>query len=161
MTGNKKSFSLITVSSKTFRMILNNFDFAVTFLFRINNKIKITFISSLINKFVQTVNLKKIKILISQVKLITRIAQNLNLKRIRISINPKLIGKIISLINIRMPIAFISKARQKITSSIIMKKVNFSFSAILATFFTLGYYDPSDLATMDIKTLSELDYIES
>jgi len=161
MAGNKKSFNLISVSSKNFNLILSSFDYAVTFLFRIRNKIKITFVANLINKFTQTINLKKIRILISQVKLIVRPTQTLNLKKIKFTIISKLIGKIISIIKIKNVITFTSSARQKIISSIILKKIKFTFTAILATFFTLAYHDPSTLATMDVQTLADLDYIES
>ena len=161
MAGNKKSFNLTSVSSKTFNLILSSFDYAVTFLFRINNKIKITFVANLINKFTQTINLKKIKILISQVKLIVKPTKTVNLKTIKLVAISKLIGKIVSVIKIKNVITFISTARQKIVSSIILKKIKFTFTAILATFFTLAYHDPSTLAVMDIQTLADLDYIES
>ena len=161
MAGNKKSFSITSVSSKTFSLILSSFDYAVTFLFRINNKIKITFVASLINKITQTINLKKIRILISQVKLIVKPTQVVNLKKIRLSIILRLVGKIISTIRIKNVITFISSARQKVISSIVLKKIKFTFTAILATFFTLAYHDPSTLAAMDIQTLADLDYVES
>ncbi len=161
MAGNKKSFSITSVSSKTFSLILSSFDYAVTFLFRINNKIKITFVASLINKITQTINLKKIRILISQVKLIVKPTQVVNLKKIRLSIILRLVGKIISTIRIKNVITFISSARQKVISSIVLKKIKFTFTAILATFFTLAYHDPSTLAAMDVQTLADLDYIES
>jgi len=161
MAGNKKSFNLTSVSSKTFNLILSSFDYAVTFLFRINNKIKITFVASLINKFTQTINLKKIRILISQVKLIVKPTQTVNLKTIRLVAISKLIGKIVSVIRIKNVITFVSTAKQKIVSSIILKKIKFTFTAILATFFTLAYHDPSTLATMDVQTLADLDYVES
>lgn len=161
MAGNKKSFNLTSVSAKTFNLILSSFDYAVTFLFRINNKIKITFVASLINKFTQIINLKKIRILISQVKLIVKPTQTVNLKKIKIIALSKLIGKLVSVIKIKNVITFISTARQKIISSIILKKIKFTFTAILATFFTLAYHDPSTLAAMDIQTLGDLDYVES
>lgn len=161
MTGNKKSFNIVSVSSKAFSFILDSFDYAVTFLFRINNKIRISFIGSAIVKFTQIINLKRIRIIISQVKLIVKPTQIFNLKKIKILISSKLIGKISSILHIKNTILFISKARQRIISSIILKKISFVFTAILATFFTLGEYDPDTLATMDIKTLGDLDYIES
>ncbi len=161
MAGNKKSFNLTAISSKTYNIILSSFDYAVTFLFRIRNKIRINFVSSAVVKFVSTFNLKKIKILISQVKLIVKPTQVINLKKIYINISSSLIGQIFSNITITNSIIFISTARQKIISSIILKKIKFSFTAILATFFTLAYHDPSTLATMDVQTLADLDYVES
>lgn len=161
MSGNKKSFNLTSVSSKTFNLILSSFDYAITFLFRINNKIKIIFIVSLINKITQTINLKKIRILISQVKLIVKPTQTINLKKVRLVVISKLIGKIVSVIKIKNVITFVSLARQKIVSTIIFKKIKFTFVAILATFFTLGNFDPDTLLIMDAKTLGELDYIAS
>lgn len=161
MAGNKKSFNIVSVSSKTFSFILDSFDYAVTFLFRINNKIRITFNSSVIVKFTQTINLKKIRILISQVKLIVKPTQTINLKKISISAIGKLIGQIVSTINIKLPILFVSKAIQKVISIITLKKIKFTFTAILATFFTLADYDPDALSTMDVQTLADLDYVES
>lgn len=161
MAGNEKSFKIVSVSSKTYNLILSSFDFAVTFLFRIRNKIKITFLASLVSKVTQTFNLKKIKIVISQVKLIVSQTQTLNLKKIRLNISSKLIGKVVSIIKVKNVILFISKARQRIVSSIILKKIKFGFTAILATFFTLAYHDPSTLSVMDVQTLGELDYVES
>lgn len=161
MAGNKKSFNLTSVSSKTFALILSSFDYTITFLFRINNKIKITFVASLINKITQTINLKKIRILISQVKLIVKPTQTVNLKKIKFTALSKLIGKVVSVIRIKNVITFISTARQKIISSIILKKIKFTFTAILGKFFTLAYHGPSTLAAMDIQTLADLDYVES
>jgi len=161
MAGNKKSFNLTAVSSKTFNLIISSFDYAVTFLFRINNKIGISFLGSAIVKFTQTVNLKKIRILISQVKLIVKPTQLFNLKKISIVTVSRLIGKIASTIKIKNLITFVSLARQKIVSTIIFKKIKFTFVAILATFFTLGDFDPDTLLIMDAQTLGELDYIAS
>lgn len=161
MAGNKKSFNIVSVSSKAFGLILDSFDYAATLIFRINNKIRITFNSSVISKLTQTVNLKKIRILISQVKLIVKPTQTINLKKITLSAIAKLRGKLVSTINIRSIINFTSKAIQKTVSNIILKKIKFSFTAILATFFTLGDYDPDTLLIMDSETLGDLDYIES
>lgn len=160
MAGNKKSFDLRVVYSKTFPLILSTFDYAVTFLFRIRNKISITFVSQLINKFVQTINLKRIRIIASG-KLIGKQTQTINLKRIKMIISTKLIGRIVSIIRLKKIITFVSTARQKIVSSIIIKKIKFGFTAILATFFTLANHDPSALSVMDVQTLADLDYIES
>ncbi len=161
MAGNKKSFNLTSVSSKTYNLILSSFDYAVTFLFRINNKIKISFLGSTIVKFTQILNLKKIRILISQVKLIVKPTQIFNLKKISIQALSKLIGQLFTTININNSIFFISKAIQKVITSVIIKKIRFTFTAILATFFTLGDYDPDTLLVMDTETLGDLDYIES
>jgi len=62
MTGNKKSFSIISVSSKTFSLILDTFDYAVTLLFNIKQKIQISFVSSAISKAISSFTIKKIKI---------------------------------------------------------------------------------------------------
>jgi hypothetical protein len=114
----------------------------------------------MINKFVQTITLKKIKIVASG-KLIGKQTQTINLKRIRINISTKIIGKMVSVIRLKKIIVFVSTARQKILSSIILKKIQFGFTAILATFFTLADHDPSALSVMDVQTLADLDYIES
>lgn len=160
MAGNKKSFDLRVVYSKTFPLILSTFDYAVTFLFRIRNKISITFVSQLISNFITIINLKRIRILASG-KLIGKQTQTINLKRVRLVISTKAIGKILSTIRIKKLMTFVSTARQKVLSSIVIKKIKFGFTAILATFFTLADHDPSALSVMDVQTLADLDYTES
>jgi hypothetical protein len=160
MPSKTKFFKLTSVNSKSFNLIVEAFDFAITLLFRIINHINITFVSSAIVSSFSTITLKKIK-LVSATKLIGKIVSTINLKRIRLNIVAREIGKIIAIINIRNRIGFVSKAVQKSISTIILKKIKFTFTAILATFFTLGTYDPSTLATMDTETLGDLDYIVS
>ena len=99
--------------------------------------------------------------MISQVKLIVKPTQVFNLKKISIQALSKLIGQLFATININNSIFFISKAIQRVITSVIIKKIRFTFTAILATFFTLGDYDPDTLLVMDTETLGDLDYIES
>lgn len=159
MTGNKKSFSLTNISSKSFNIILSSFDFAVTFLFRIKNKIKIVAISSAIQKISQTISVKKIKIIISQMKLITKITQTFNVKKVKFSFISKAILSSFSTINIKNTISFISKLTQKANTTIILKRIKIIVVPLFAQFFTLGTYDVQTLGTMDIVTLGNLDYI--
>ena len=92
-------------------------------------------------------------------KLIVKPTQVFNLKKISIQALSKLIGQLFATININNSIFFISKAIQRVITSVIIKKIR--FTAILATFFTLGDYDPDTLLVMDTETLGDLDYIES
>lgn len=159
MIGNNKSFNLITRTRKTFSLILSSFDYAVTFFFRINGKIKLTFVSTAIMQFVSTINLKRIRMTISQMKLITKITQTINLKRIRLVIVIRERLNAVAVFNQKTRLSFISKAIQKVVSIIILKKIKLTFVPTLATFFSLGYYDPQTLLTMDTQTLGSLDYI--
>lgn len=159
MTGNKKSFILTNISSKSFNIILSSFDFVVTFLFRIKNKIKIVAISSAIQKISQTISVKKIKIVISQMKLIAKITQTFNIKKVKFSFISKAILSSFSIINIKNTISFISKLTQKANTTVILKRIKITVVPLFAQFFTLGTYDVQTLGAMDIVTLGNLDYI--
>jgi hypothetical protein len=159
MTGNKKSFTMNSVTVKAFSFILNSFDSAVTFLFRIKQKIPITFISSAKVGAVTNITLKKIKITITNIKLIFKLIQPLNIKKIKITIIPKEIGKIVQALSIKkVVITLISKATQKLISGVILKKIKLGFVGTYGTFYTLGTYDPQTLGTLDTQTLGALDF---
>ena len=159
MSANEKTFSLFTKTSKTFRLILTSFEYAITLITRIFMRIPITFITSAIFKVSQIMKLKRIRIVISQIKLRINQSQIFNLKRIRLVISVmERVKEMVDIIQ-RLNISFVSKVRQKISSTIILKKFLFSFIPTVATFYSLGYYDPLTLAAMDIKTLGDLDYI--
>ena len=161
MGASRKSFSLYTKTRKSFNIVMSYFDYTISFIFNITNRIRISFASSAIVRSVSNINLKRIRIVISQVKLITSMLQTINLKRVRIVATARERGRLIVSIIQRLNITFVSKALQRLATTIILKKIKFTFTAILATFYTLAYHDPSTLATMDVETLEDLDYLLS
>jgi hypothetical protein len=161
MSGKTKTFKLVSKTSKAFSIFLESFDYAITFIFRIRNKIVLGFVSSAKASSFSNIILKKVKLSISQVKLTGKIFSTFYIKRIKLNIIFREIGKILFSIRNKITIGFVSKAIQKVNSPVTLKKVKLNFTAILATFFTLGYYDPSTLLTLDSKTLAQMDYVVS
>lgn len=158
MAGNTKSFNLTNVASKSFTLILKAFDYALTFLFRIKQKIQITFVSHASMKAISNIVIKKIKMTISSVKFLAYNLLALNLKPVRIVSTIREIGKIASAINIgTIHQEFVSHARQKIVSNIIIKKIKILWVATLGTFYTLASFDSETLSSLDIKMLAEMD----
>lgn len=158
---NSKSFNLINRISKSFDLVVEGFQFATSIFMNIRFKIPITFISSAIAKIVTTINLRRVKITISQTKLIGKIVTGISLRKVRLNFSMKERGKIVTTIYGRIRISFPTKAIQKIVAGINLRKVVLTIVPTIATFFTLGYYDPSTLATMDTETLGDLDYVAS
>ena len=159
MTGNRKSFIVSIKDRKSFNLVMSYFDYAITFLFNINLKINIDYVMSLFMKVTQTLIVKRVRILISKVKLITTITQTLNIKKLRLVL---IFGKLLKItINPKQHIDIIaySVLRQKIVSIVNMKKLKLVTSVILATFYPLSTYDPQTLLTLDTETLGEMDYV--
>lgn len=158
---NQKTFKLINRISKSFDLIISNFAYAATLLFRI--AFKITF--SLSPKFIlgafSTINLRRIRVIISQVKLITSISQTFNARRIRLIMTMKERLKAIVAIYGRVRLTIISRATQKIFSSIIIRKISILSNPVLAQFFILGDFDPDTLGDLDGFTLGNMDYTTS
>lgn len=162
MTGNKKSFTMNMVASKSFSFIMNAFDYAVTFLFRIKQKVQISIISSAILKSISNITLKKIKMTISSVKFIGKQIQPITIKKIKLGIVIRETGKIVQPLNIKyIKMNILSSARQKLISAFTLKKIKLGFVGTYGTFYTLGQYDPQTLGTMDTQTLGQLDFVAS
>ena len=86
------------------------------------------------------------------------ITQTINARRVRIIYVAKERMKAVVTILLKNRITFISKAIQKLVSTIVIKKIQIIATPILAQFFTLGYFDPQTLGTLDVLTLGEMDY---
>jgi hypothetical protein len=157
ISTNKKSFRLTTVARKSFSLFLNNFQFATTLIFKIKNKIGLTFVVSSIGKLFTTVNMKKIKFNFVT-KLTGKISSTINLKTIKILVALKQLLKIVVNFNIPVTLTFVSKAVQKTLSVIHAGKTRISCVGTFAQFFTLGYHDPFSLGALDATTLAEMDY---
>ncbi len=155
---NKKTFSLTVIQSKTFSVFINGFQYATSMFFRIFFKIPITFVGSALAKISPTINVKRVRLVISQMKLITKITQTISAKRVRVTVFYRERGKIATTIYGRLRITPVLKAIQKSVSNINLRKVILTISPTLAQFFTLGVYDPTTLGTQDTKTLGQMDY---
>lgn len=155
---NQKTFNLVNRVSKSFDLLINNFAYAATLLFRVAFKIGMVLSPTFALKFITTINLRRIKIIVSQTKLITSITQTINARRIKFVFTMKERLKAISTISLRLRMTPVSKAIQKVISTITIKKITISAIPVLAQFFTLGYYDPQILGDLDTLTLGEMDY---
>lgn len=155
---NQKTFNLVNRVSKSFDLLINNFAYAATLLFRVAFKIGIVLSPTFALKFITTINLRRIKIIVSQTKLITSITQTINARRIKFVFTMKERLKAISTISLRLRMTPVSKAIQKVISTITIKKITINAIPVLAQFFTLGYYDPQTLGDLDTLTLGEMDY---
>ena len=158
MNKNEKNFRLVNKISQNFQIIIANFEYAATLLFNINMKIAIGFMPTFIGKMVTAMRLRRIRIVISTVKLITKMTQAISSRRINIAFVVRERMKAVTSIVLRHPMVFISKARQKIVSIIGEGFLHIVWDMTLATFFTLGDFDPDTLGDLDIFTLGEMDY---
>lgn len=155
---NQKTFNLVNRVSKSFDLIINNFAYATTLLFRIAFKIGLSFSPTFALKFASTINLRRIRLIISQMKLRVSITQTINVRRVRLIYVLRERLKAISTISLRLRMTPVSKAIQKAVSSIVVKKITLILNPTLAQFFTLGEFDPQTLGDLDALTLGEMDY---
>ncbi len=155
---NEKTFDLTNKVSETFSMIISHFAFATTLLFRIRDRLRLIILPSFSMKMVSLINLRKIRLTIGSTKLITSIMQTINAKRVSFIFSIK--ERLSSIISIygRIPITISSKAIQKAISTILLKKITLTINPVIATFFTLGYFDPKILGDLDTLTLGKMDY---
>ena len=154
---NKASFNLSIKAKKSFELFIKGFTYAVTLLFNIKFKIPITFISKVSMNALAIINVKRIR-LIPIARLRTSVVQIINVRKVSLITVLKQTGKIITIIYIRNPIGFISKARQKITTTLKTGILKITAIPSVAIFFLLGDYDPDTLGALDTSTLGELDY---
>lgn len=155
---NKKSFELINRIGKTFSLYIANFETATTLIFRIIQQIDIGFVMSSIQKLVTTINIKKIRLTISTVKLIQSVTQTINAKYIKATYTIREIMKFVTAIGVEIPIEFVSKARQKIVTILYQGILSVTATAIYAVFFLLSEFDPQTLGTLDTEILQDMDY---
>jgi len=155
---NQKTFNLTNRISKSFDMVIDNFAYVATLLMNILFKLRIVFSPTFAIAFLTNINIRKVKLIISQVKLRVSITQTINARRVRIIYVARERIKAVVTILLRNRITFISKAIQKLVSTIVIKKIQIIATPILAQFFTLGYFDPQTLGTLDVLTLGQMDY---
>jgi hypothetical protein len=157
MQINKKTFTLINRISQSFDIAINNFAFAVTFLFRIKPKIIIDYIASFISYATVVLYIKSIKSSYIASYIYNQV-QIINNKTIKAVYAISEIMNAASTINIKNTIVFISNAIQYATTIIDNKKISIIANPTIAVFFTLGDHDSSALSVLDPKTLGALDY---
>ena len=155
---NKKVFRLTNRISKSFKLLVDNYTFAVTFLFRIREKIRLTFVATLAARVSATINSRRIRLTFLS-KLITKITQTISSRKIKLTILPREIKKAVTTILFNTRLTISSKAIQKLVVNMAQARLTLVTSPILAQFFTLGDYDPDTLGTLDTETLGDLDYI--
>ena len=153
---NKKSFNLVNVVSKSFNIAVSGFTFATSLFFRVAMKIPISFMSSIIAGVSSTVRLRRIRISAVS-KLIGSQVQTISLRKVRLTSSLKAsISNTMAMVQ-KIPIVYgMSGIVKTITS--VSWKLPIDFDPTLATFFTLGYYDPDTLGTWDASTLGDMDY---
>lgn len=154
---NKKSFVLIKRVSKSFKLLIDNFQIATTLLFRIIMRMPITFIISVGTRIISTISLK-INLVFSELKLIANIVQTIDDRNIGfiVSISQRL-RSIVTIVQ-HHPILFPLKALLRMITIISEGFSHIGFTIILANFYNLAFFDPNDLGTLDSQTLGQMDY---
>jgi hypothetical protein len=158
MDANKKSFDLIVRAKETFDLYIYNFQMAVTFFFRIRDKIRLSFIASLITKMITTLSIKKVRLQFSM-KLKESVSLILNSKRINISYIFKERLKALVTIVSGATMILNMKLRQKLSTTLHQGILTLSISPILAKFFLLSDFDLDILGDLDVNDLGDMDYI--
>lgn len=157
MAGNSKSFNLISITRKSFNLIINNFDFVFTLLFRLREHVRIEFLSKAIVNATQSLRVKKISI-VSLMKMISKNYPVIRVKKIKMLLSMRLAILFDFLMNENISLNIITTIGQRLVLPLTIKKIGISADPTLAEFYTLGQYDPDTLGTMDLLTLGELDY---
>ncbi len=86
---NQKTFTLINRISKSFDLIIDNFAYAATLLANFRSRLIITILPVFSLSAFSTINLRRIRLVISQMNLIIRQTQTINLRRVRLIISVK------------------------------------------------------------------------
>lgn len=158
MDTNKKTFKLLKRVSASFSAVVTGFSVVTTLLFRIRDRIEFTFIMSLISKLTTTVNLKRVRLNFGTVKLITAPLITINTKRVKLTYNLKERLKFTLTVLLKNRITWGMSMRQKLISTIGVKKVKITFNPSIFEFLKLLTFDPQTLATLDTEALGEMDY---
>lgn len=158
MNKNEKTFRLVNKVSQSFSMIVTNFQYVATLITNIRLKLNLAFVPLLQMKLITIMRLRKIRLTISQMKLIANMVQTISSRRINILTTLRQRMKAVVVIYTRLPITFISKARQKLVSIIAGGKLLIAATPNLVQLFLLGRYDPDTLGTWDASTLGAMDY---
>lgn len=156
MAGNRTQFRLVKNLSTSFSLIAYQLSIAATLLFRIRDKVVITFVPSFIEKIATTLRVKRPR-LTFLMKLSQNFPVTINSKKVRITYTMKQRIKLATIITFHSPMTFVSKLLQKSSTTINNGKVAITYTPTLAKFYTLSVFDPETLATLDTNTLADMD----
>lgn len=157
MDTNKRIFKLIKQVSSSFYLTATGFSVVTTLLFRIRDKIKLTFIMSLITKFTQQIRIKRVKLSFI-IKLIEKPSILIRTKIRLVSIMKEILKFTIPIF-IRARVVWNMRLIQKFPpATISLKKIKITFTPQIFEFLKLSTFDPQTLATLDTKALGEMDY---
>ena len=157
MKANKSSFNLVFRNKSSFSFALTGFVFAVTFFFRIRERINIEIVPSLISKLFTTVKGGIIRNSYTM-KIQQKVTQVISARRVKVSYVMKQRMKNVIADTMKIPIVFSLRERQKVQTLIKTGILSISIIPILALFYTLGDYDPDTIGSMDATTLGDLDF---
>lgn len=158
MNKNEKTFRLVNKTNQSFSIIIAGFEYAATLLANIRIKSRIITTMSLFVKGYSAITIKKVRVLISQVKLIVKIVQTINGRTIKLLTTFRQRMKAVVIVYLRNPILFVSKARQKIVSIINEGRLSVTTSPVFVILYTLGHWDGYTLLPLDSMTLGDMDY---
>jgi len=159
--ANQKTFSLYLKAQKSFSLAIANFATVATWVFSHIMKISIAFVMTIQVKITTSMRLRKIKLTISKTSLIGKSSPSISLRKIRILSSTNASIKAISAIVNKLGLVSSMKERGKIYNSTSLRKISLGISVIVASFYTLLYYDTTvtyTLGDMDVSTLGDLDY---
>jgi len=155
---NKQSFKLIKSVSKSFSLISTGISVATTLIARFISGVNTSFTPSFQMVFSIIMRSRTIKLTSMIMRLITRPLQSINSRRVKIVYSLRERLKATLPITILDTSSVFVSLRQKLVSTIVLKRIKATYSPTLATFFILGFFDPQTLATLDTETLGEMDY---
>jgi hypothetical protein len=158
MNKQSKSYKVTLKTAKAYSIILSGFQFATSLFFRIRDRMNITYIPKFRMKANVTLSEGKLSLLVSRTSLIANMIQTISGKTINSNYIFTQRMKAVTTIVFHHPFMFIGKAIQKLLVHLTTGKMKLIAVATVATFFNLGYYDPSTLLPLDSMTLGAMDY---
>ncbi len=158
-TINQKSYSLITRISKTFSVYLSNFPIISTLLAKIKHGVRMQFTVFASQRLASNVSSKRIRLLISSVKLGQTILANIRQGKSAIYYTLSQTTNGASLIAEKtIKLYLTSRLWQKVYSLTKIKGIRLSLSPIYGSFFLLSAFDAGALSVKDGSTLASMDY---
>jgi len=160
-----KSFITYINNKRSFNLTVFGFSIILTWNVNINIKRIRLLISSLtlISKFTTALLIKKIKFTItnSLIKLLMKFTMPLSIKKIVLSSSMKQFMKFLFNFKVtKVTITGLMKLFTKLGSWLPkIPRIRFTLSPIVANFIALWVYDPQTLASMDSISLEDLDYV--
>lgn len=158
MDSNKKTFDLILKTREVFNLYVYNFQMALTFLFRIRQKLPITFISSLRTRAYALFVIKKVRFSFVP-KFTETLLLTMRARKVRFAYKVSEFLQLFTTINSGLSILLTIRERQKLVTTIYQGVLSLGLDPILAKFFLLLDYDLDILGDLDANTLGDMDYI--